>query len=603
MTEEGAHQVYFGFSLDSNSNKHTMIARSFEGTNAADSWEENLRDHVRLMGMGHLTAPKSALSYLRFDGGLAAILRRFSTGYSEGRNNVHALVGNERVLTPTVAVGLADWPKWSTQAPSTRLRPITAGQLNSAVRLPSPDLLQHARNEILTVLTAMLAEPADRPVSVLGCPENSKLLLQWGLYLAARELMPERLWSFSTYEHRHVDGIPNLPEVVFLPMNPSSGIATRTIVDLTAPAPHPHQTAVDCVDAILDDRRRRPTPRPSAQGHENQPVKAREPRVNQGLRTERLDSVEALLRARTATELSNALDAAAREPDRERLRRELGPTEVDQVSASVEIYVRHELLAKLCQARYGPDLADLAHPDVLTEAAKLIEQCQSEQLGRLLVRSRPSELAWAMANRWPTPAPAPRVEPAPQAAPTPVAQVAQVVPAVRVVRWNGWVRRLAPTVAVLAVLSVVFLLGVLVGRPEAASGASSPTATSTPPPPTTTPTTPTQSATQQANPRPETPDPKTANGIATAVVPQGFVLFGFVRTERGYYPQAACDLDSPPNGWVCTREIQVEGKYSAEDKFVGHLVPLEEVNTLVIPNAPDPLPLAKLPKPIPLAKA
>ena len=79
-------------------------------------WEAQLDTHIRLKQYRGSVPPATALSYLRFDGGRAAVLRRRNEPGAAARNASHALVGSVAVLSPEVAVGLGGW-SWSEALP------------------------------------------------------------------------------------------------------------------------------------------------------------------------------------------------------------------------------------------------------------------------------------------------------------------------------------------------------------------------------------------------------------------------------------------------------------------------------------------------------
>ena len=93
------------------------------------------------------------------------------------------------------------------------------------------------------VLTKILDHPG-APLSIIGCRDEDRLAMVWGLreaadnYLLQRGSYP-RSWSFSTYEDRHDVSVEGLPEIVFLPARQEGAAPVRrAIVDLSrSPSP------------------------------------------------------------------------------------------------------------------------------------------------------------------------------------------------------------------------------------------------------------------------------------------------------------------------------------------------------------------------------
>ncbi|MGQ0777877.1 MAG: hypothetical protein ACT4NY_26285 [Pseudonocardiales bacterium] len=228
----------------------TIVASSLSSNDEELKWLARLRQHVRLQNHPETRLPSHALSYFLFSPEEAAVLRRVNRGDSVGRNNSHVLIGSPRVLTAGVALGLELWPSWQADPPEDRLMPrLQPGELDGGFD-PAEQFRAQVRDrpgDLERVLGWLLEKP-DRPLSIIGCPEEDRVALLWGLLeIGERDLAPRGLrrdWTFSTYETEHGDAIKQLPETVCLPARPfGTSAARRTSVDLTRSEPIPPRAA------------------------------------------------------------------------------------------------------------------------------------------------------------------------------------------------------------------------------------------------------------------------------------------------------------------------------------------------------------------------
>jgi hypothetical protein len=521
-TNELVHQVFFGWTYTQPTGKLDLRAWSLEERDAK-RWSARLKEHIRLQGTDK---PPHALSYIAFDDGTVAILRRVLLGHSGGRNNSHALIGSADVLTVTVALALDNWTDWQNDPPQHYWMPsFTASHFAditddglAAQMLPLTPQCEQAAG---TVLTRLLDKP-HAPLSIIGCPAEQRLPLVWALRGAAdthlRRNGTTRRWSFSTHEARHEDAIQRLPEIVFLPAQPEgTGAASRTIVDLTSgrePVGGNSSMATTLVTQFLHK------------------TTQREPVYEQPLPREVYVPTQppvVLPNARTVEEFLGALGKLETSVSGHQQRRELRATlDVDtmnKITTFVESTTRKELTRRVLTLVYGHQLADLQQNDGLAHAAGLIAKCDSEYVARKLsaaaLSSGKNQVTAAAYHRWVTLERPPVITPPPR---TNHERRTTKKSAARAV-----VTRMAT--ALFLVFIIGFLLGLLIGRP------TQPAASGTPAPETTTTTT------ASTAPQPGT-GPSSA-GLPTvgrvAIQPNGNErVYSFVQAGDKFYPQAPC---------------------------------------------------------------
>ncbi|ALG09602.1 hypothetical protein [Kibdelosporangium phytohabitans] len=221
------HQARFGFVASSGMQ---IVASSLPRTHVP-AWQDSLDTHIRLDPVPGTALPSTALSYMVFPNDMAVVLRRWQDGGSPGRNPAHALIAPADVLDVPTALGLATWSGWGGHATT----PLSASEL---MRSASAGFDADADEEVAVaeVLGRLIERPA-HPVSIVGCPDEQRLPLIRALYRVGSTVLPkQRQWTFSTYESVHDAGIPNLPEIVFLPKDPGSLSARRVVVDLASPS-------------------------------------------------------------------------------------------------------------------------------------------------------------------------------------------------------------------------------------------------------------------------------------------------------------------------------------------------------------------------------
>ncbi|WP_214406129.1 hypothetical protein [Pseudonocardia lacus] len=230
-------QIYFRY--DYTAEGLSVGASSFPRPEQEKWWLASLKNRLRLQPAQDGSIPNDSLSYLVLEEH-AAVMWRYSSGPTAGRNDSRAVVGPAALFTPDLAIDMRSWAGWSAQ-------PLSDGPLARVpiAELPSAD--ERARfeadagivvqQEAAAVLARMLAEP-DRPVSVWG-HRTDAVVLVWAIREAGEAALRRRggtpLWTFSTWEVRHDNGVTGLPEVVFLPEQQLSAGASvhRVQVDLT----------------------------------------------------------------------------------------------------------------------------------------------------------------------------------------------------------------------------------------------------------------------------------------------------------------------------------------------------------------------------------
>jgi hypothetical protein len=589
---DGINQVFFSWSHDGPG--LAIFAHSFADPVDAKRWQHRLNPHLRLQPMAGHELPKTALSYLAFDDGYAAVLRRVDTGYSTGRNNSHALIGPVDVLSAPVALGLGQWSGWWDRAAEPRMswyRAADFGQFaEEAEHLQEQALMIEPK--IRTVFTRLFDEP-NAPLSVIGCPDAHRLALIWGLRLAAEEHLGSagvrRLWTFSTYENRHDVSADHLPEIVFLPANPAgASTVQRTIIDLQQA--ESVRTGQNNANRLLDVTSRGATERiPSPAEHlakepeetqeVQQPAQPKPPQGNPSIelasaaqvanthQTGQKHPAKALAMAKTVHEFDamlSQLEALAQFPENRKVTRDaLTASTLNSITSLAEDKARQELYVRLLKAVYGQKLEDLQSPEAIQHAANVIQCSQSEVLARLVGQAGETvgsgQIAEAGRVRW-------------------VAGGQQMAPAPG--RWFDNVRpprrfRLTPlllvtVLAIVAVLVAVFLFGVQAGGPDSDAAAAPPTepsvSTSSVPPSTSV-----------------APAPIVVPASAFEVVddPQQTAskwVVAFLQSGAVYYPQALC---AKGNGtWQCMTNAQQAASDITADA-IALAVPTKELPELV----------------------
>jgi WD40 repeat protein len=216
----------------------SMQANSFPAEPQAELWRRRLQAHIRPQPVYGAMPPAYALSYLDFGDGTAAVVRQINTDRPR-RNNLHALIGSAAVLDVPVALALASWEGWLDEIGSLpwprSLSPADLPNIAEASQMLR-EQVQNFRAELITVLAQLLDDPA-APLSIIGCPDEYRLTMVWGLYAAVDEYLRRKLgharrWSFSTHEVSHDAAIERLPEIVFLPDPQIDVVVNRTVVDL-----------------------------------------------------------------------------------------------------------------------------------------------------------------------------------------------------------------------------------------------------------------------------------------------------------------------------------------------------------------------------------
>jgi hypothetical protein len=161
----------------------TLVAASFDDAAAEEGWTDLLAAHLTPTSPDD-TSSSHALSYLVLPEDRAIVFRR---GAGDG---VHALLGHPAELTPAVALGLASWPHWWDEAADgPRMVRVGVAELHRAP--DSTHLRQRAlgQGNLLARTLAWLLQTPTQPLAVIGCPEQDRVALLWGLLeIAASQL-------------------------------------------------------------------------------------------------------------------------------------------------------------------------------------------------------------------------------------------------------------------------------------------------------------------------------------------------------------------------------------------------------------------------------
>ncbi|HEX6351851.1 hypothetical protein [Actinophytocola sp.] len=573
-------QAFFGWSTEERA--LTLLWNSFPDPDMASMWLRRLEPHVRLIGVGDVSPPAVAWSYLEF-GDSSVLLRRVAVGDSSGRNNAHALVG---ALDLSAAFELLRWKGWSDSVPHATVRPEPASKGDMAdVLRGQAERIEQATATVL----AKLIEYPERPLSVIGCPRGYEIAMVWCLRAAGDRYLREkgvaRSWSFTTYAERHdVTVRGGLPQLVFLPVRQTgAAVVDREVVVLDSESPTDvdgdagrlvahalrgagsSETPVaarssasteplqDAVRTDADTRQKQhetahpPTERTQASGrHMRSDTKS--PASPRSL-------AENLVRAKKVADfdlyLTMVVEEGRRSQARGELRHALDLAAMDRVASRVE--QRADLdLHKVITAAYGARYEDLAEPGVLRDAVKIIEHSRFERLakamGRAVAEVSKEQAEAAGYRRW-----------------LATSSIRQVRP----LRPRTWA---VVAVVMIALLTAVFLLGTAVDEPDAANaGDAGPGVTSLPGGPT--------------------PGPVVGQAELALVSERTHRVFAFAKAGDSYFPRQPCvSVDSR---WHCMGSAAPAAEDTAT--LVAIPVPVNQVADLLrkaakneaAPRAPD----------------
>ncbi|HEV2781149.1 MAG TPA: hypothetical protein VGX25_17325 [Actinophytocola sp.] len=586
--EEILDQVYFAWSHDSRG--LDVRGYSFSSEPEAKKWLRRLEEHLRLQSVGEVEPPATALSYIECDGGLVAVLRRIAQGtLAPGRNDSHALIGPAGILDVPAALSLSNWKGWRDEPPATWTMPRVGSRSLPNTADAIVRLRRRARElerELGVVITRLLDRPT-YPLSIVGCLDEDRLAMVWGLRQAANDYLIQqhgvwRRWSFSTYQSRHDSSIKRLPEIVFLPVRlDSTGPVNRTIVDLDRDladgrisqeagrlvARLVHGTALPVAEPARDpvlvpsgvDGPAHPSPRqPNPAPLEPAPMAGdgasggHRVRDRGAVRSER-NPVAGLLGVRTVREFLGELNRLAEHWrwNRQVLRAALDVRAMDAIAGFVEVEARQELLSRLLKTLYGPDFEDLRDAEARKHAARLVRDTQSEQLARMVGKAAATggaqDIFAAAFDRW-----------------SAGGHPAGLIPTGRMAQIARWARRsrrlpVAAAAAVIALLAVGFLLGRLADLAAQPSPAGSGGATTT---------SPTQAPVAGPGNEPGSVSP--ALGTAT-IGPVGSSqrVYAFTKVGVDYYPVGICSTQDFST-WQCPMRQDETG---AQPQVVAVVVP------------------------------
>ncbi|WP_394617045.1 hypothetical protein JNUCC0626_46795 [Lentzea sp. JNUCC 0626] len=214
------HQLFFD---GPRADGYARLRSSFTERQPEIEWEAKLLPHLEFGSSTKWRVKASALSYLTFDDGTAAVVRRAGGGGSP--NVAHVLVGSVKTLNSYLSLEVPRWPGWCSNGDDVNFSAPLTGDLlarESGV-VPRFARVWNVERELVDLLTVLLDNPY-QGLNVVGCPFDERLAILWGLRESAdghlKSLGIWRRWSFSTYEDRSPDEVSDAPEIAFLSEQP-----------------------------------------------------------------------------------------------------------------------------------------------------------------------------------------------------------------------------------------------------------------------------------------------------------------------------------------------------------------------------------------------
>src|SRR6266702_876277 len=385
------------------------------------------------------SSTQPTLSYVTFDDGRAAVLRRTGDLNNQDGVRVQALLGPAIHLTAQVALAAEHWPGWldatppdrrisapQPPAPSIRL----AGELRSRA-LRQADMLAQG--------LAWLLQAPDAPLGMVGAPEDDRIPLLWALHEIAAAHLPRRSWTFSTNGDPEVFAIPGMITFFDAPLD-HDPVPDRITVDFgrdQGASPHNEKLANSLVYRFEygvdpSDSNAAPMQAPAAPvvaGPVAQAQPSIEPLFTKAAPAPRSgpppitarqagDLVRPVAAARTAREFEFELrrleEIADRLSDHAELRAAL--EEADWASLPIRRFVladrQPETFDRIVRIAFGRGEPALSGPSARADARRLAELATSDELVRALVRaSEGTELAAPLAQRWIRQSQAPEPDP------------------------------------------------------------------------------------------------------------------------------------------------------------------------------------------------
>lgn len=208
----------------------TVVASSLDGEQTALSWTELVGPQLGADASESRHTP--AFRYVTFPDGFAAVLRRSGSPFEPGVVDTHALLGLSAQLTPAVALTTASWAGWRDAPPvdpaMARLRADDLDVPDAAAALRTTAL---SRSDLLARSLAWLLQSPRAPLGLVGCAEEDRIALLWGLHTIAHPLLAGRPWTFSTAGDP--DGTGEPASITFLsPGSAGAQAGDRLVVDL-----------------------------------------------------------------------------------------------------------------------------------------------------------------------------------------------------------------------------------------------------------------------------------------------------------------------------------------------------------------------------------
>lgn len=400
----------------------TVLASSLRDDQAEYEWLALLRPYV----VGASSA-QPALSYVVFDDGRAAVLRRVGDPGSQDGIRVHALLGPATHLTTQVALAAENWPGWLGLTPADR-RISTPQPPAPSIRLAG-ELREHALHQadMLAQGLAWLLQAPSTPLGLVGCPAADRMPLLWALHEIAAVQLPRRGWTFSTDGDPEVFAIPGMitffdaaldhdpvPDRITIDFGRDQGASphneklANSLVyrfEYGVDPPDPNAPPAQVLAAVPISS----APQPSLEPLFAKAAPAPAPRQGPPPVTARQagDLVRPVASARTAREFEFELgrleDIAERLSDHTELRAALEETEwaTRPVRRFLPADRQAETFDRIVRIAFGRGEPALAGPTARADARRLAELATSDELVRALVRaSEGTELAAPLAQRW-----------------------------------------------------------------------------------------------------------------------------------------------------------------------------------------------------------
>lgn len=396
-----------------------MVASSLDDAQVESAWTSPLGEHVD-PGPTADRPPAHAFSYFVLPSGPAVLLRR--TWPQPGRPAVdaHGLVGPPAQLSPQVALAASTWSGWRGEPPGDPRMDVLRPE-DIEVRDAADGLRAHAlgQGDLLARSLAWLLQSPTTPLGLLGCPEEDRIALVWGLLEIGGPLLA-RPWTFSTHEDptrddRHAalaflagDRMPPAGRRITVDLRRDQGASPQNEYRANALV-YRYEFGADPPAPAAAAPPRAPAPVPAA------PLPPRTSPTGPSRQDPRpprsLDRLAEHVRRLVDAEDGRAVDRALVEleyavhdhDDRDDVRAAL--EDVDWAIPTVELHVpfdrRPAAYDRIVGVAFG--CSDSGHPTdgAVADARRVAASCDSDELVHALARAdEEADLATALARRW-----------------------------------------------------------------------------------------------------------------------------------------------------------------------------------------------------------